>query len=140
MKILIIEDDFVSRRLLKFMLSPYGRCYFATNGVEGLEEFKESFLEKKPYDLVLIDIMMPEKNGQDTLKEIREFEVENGVVGLDVIKIIMVTALRDVKNIKTAFSSQCEAYLTKPVDREKLIKTLEELELINTSEKEVENK
>ncbi|MDQ2084916.1 response regulator [Herbivorax sp. ANBcel31] len=137
MRILIAEDDFASRRFLKRMLMSYGRCHTSVNGIEALEEFKEAFEEGEPYDVVFIDIMMPEMDGQELLKKIREYEKEAGLKGLDAVKTVMVTALRDIENIKTAFLEQCEAYLPKPVERKKMIEVLDDLGLIkNNSFKE----
>ncbi|TYQ16673.1 UNVERIFIED_CONTAM: two-component system chemotaxis response regulator CheY [Acetivibrio alkalicellulosi] len=127
MRILIAEDDYASRRLLKKMMNQFGRCHTAVNGVEALEEFREAFQENVPYDLVLVDIMMPEMDGQQLLKEIREYEKKAGIKGLDTVKIVMVTALRDVDNIKQAFLEQCEAYLPKPIERTRVLEMMKDL-------------
>lgn len=60
MRTLIVEDDFVSRRLLQSMLEAYGQVDIAVNGVEALVAYKLSIDEKTPYDLICIDILMPE--------------------------------------------------------------------------------
>ncbi|HMK65399.1 MAG TPA: response regulator, partial [Thermodesulfobacteriota bacterium] len=73
--------------------------------------------ELKPYDLICLDIMMPEMDGQELLKKICSAESDMGVPE---VKIIMTTALDDSKNIMTAFRNQCEAYLVKPIRREKV--------------------
>ena len=130
MKILIVDDDFVCRKVLDKFLSEYGECDIAVNGKEALEAFKLSFESKEPYDLICLDIMMPEMNGQELLKKIREFENENAVLSLDATKVIMTTALDDHENIKMAFREQCEAYIVKPVVKEQLIQKLRELELV----------
>lgn len=131
MKILIVEDDFVSRRILQQILSPYGVCDIVTNGVEAINAFTLALEEQEPYDLICLDIMMPEMNGQEVLKEIRKIEQEQGVFGLDCVKIVMTTALGDSENIKRAFREQCEAYLVKPIDKKKLLNMLTQLGLID---------
>lgn len=61
-------------------------------------------------------------DGQQALQEIRRIEERHGIRGLDMVKVIMVTAVDDSSNIMKAFrQGQCEAYLTKPLNREKLI-------------------
>lgn len=130
MKALIVDDDFVCRKVLVKFLSEYGECDVAVNGKEAIEAFKNALNENTPYDLVCLDIMMPEMDGQDALKQIREYEQEKGIFGFDCAKVIMTTALNDPDNIKTAFREQCEAYIVKPVDKEKLLNKLKELELI----------
>jgi two-component system chemotaxis response regulator CheY len=109
MKVLIAEDDFTCRKLMQRLLAPFGESDIA---------------EGERYDLVCLDIMMPEMDGQTVLKEIRKIEEESGLGGLDGVKILMTTALNDPKNIMQAFNSQCEGYLVKPIDRAKLITLL----------------
>ena len=131
MKTLIVEDDFLSRSLLSTLLSEYGVCHVAVNGREALIAVERGFVENDPYDLICLDIMMPVMDGQQTLQEIRKMEERHGIVGVDTTKVIMVTAADDSTNILKAFrQGQCEAYLTKPVDREKLITHIRDLGLI----------
>lgn len=130
MKILIAEDDFVSRRLLQAILLPYGSCDTAEDGREAVEKFNNAVKEKSPYDLICLDIMMPEMDGQEVLQEIRKLEEEHGIVGLDGVKIIMVTALGDYENVIKAFRDQCEAYYIKPINKERLLETIQKLGLI----------
>ena len=130
MKTLVVEDDFTSRRLLQRILAKYGDVDVATNGVEALQAFRLSMEESTAYDLICLDIMMPELDGQEVLKEIRRREAEKGIHLPGGAKIIMTTALGDRKNIMEAFRSQCEAYLVKPIDKRKLLEHLRDLSLI----------
>lgn len=127
MKILIVEDDFAGRKLLQKIMSDYGDYDVVVDGEEALDAFKYAWDEGDPYDLILLDIMLPKKDGQTVLKEIRNIEKERGLIGLNGVKIIMITALNDAKNIMEAFNSQCEAYIPKPVDRIKLIEEIRNL-------------
>jgi len=128
MKILVAEDEYIGRALLVEMLSPFGTCDIAENGIEALEMVKNSF-ESKPYDLVCLDIMMPELDGQMVLQQIRELEAQRHIENS--IKVIMTTALDDSGNIMRAFTQgACEGYLTKPIDKVKLIEQIQELGLI----------
>lgn len=130
MKILIAEDDFVSRRLMQGILSPYGECHVAVNGREAVEQFKLALKENDNYDLVCLDIMMPEKDGNEVLREIRDLEDKAGILGLDGVKIIMTTALDNPRIIMKAFKDQCEDYIIKPVDKTKLLDKVRKLGLI----------
>lgn len=131
MKTLIVEDDFLARSLLSTLLAEYGVCHVAVNGEEALTAVARAFGKKAPYDLICLDIMMPVMDGQEALQEIRKIENKNGIMGLDATKVIMITAVDDSKNIMKAFrQGQCEAYLTKPLDREKLLKHLDDLGLV----------
>jgi two-component system chemotaxis response regulator CheY len=131
MKTLIVEDDFLARSLLSTLLSEYGVCHVAVNGEEALGAVARAFDEGARYDLICLDIMMPVMDGQQALQEIRKIEDKHGVTGLDATKVIMVTAVDDSRNIMKAFrQGQCEAYLTKPLDRDRLMKHLKDLGLI----------
>ena len=131
MKTLIVEDDFLTRALLSAFLSEYGLCHVAVNGHEAIGAVKRALEEGEPYDLMCLDILMPVMDGHKALLEIRKIEEEWGVKGLDAMKVIMITAVEDFENIIKAFGQgQCEAYLTKPLDRDKLLAHILELGLI----------
>jgi len=132
MKILIVDDDFTTRKILMKHLMKYGYFDVAVNGVEALKAFEEAIKEKEPYDVIFLDILMPELNGHETLKQLRKIEEQNGLWGSETTKVIMTTVLEDIENVKVAFREQCEAYLVKPLDKDKLIETLENLELIDS--------
>ncbi len=130
LRILIVEDEFGSRKLMQKFLSPYGVCDLAVDGEEAVEAFTLAMKEEEPYDLICLDIMMPKKDGQTVLKEIREIEERHNINGLDGVKIIMTTALNDPKNILEAFKSQCEAYIPKPISKQKLLEEMRALDLL----------
>lgn len=73
---------------------------------------------------------MPGMDGFEVLQTIRSLERSHGIVGLQACKVVMVTALGDTKNVFKAFNAQCEAYLVKPVDRDKLMAQLAQLGLV----------
>jgi CheY-like chemotaxis protein len=78
------------------------------------------FSEGRPFDLICLDIMMPKLDGQTVLKEIRALEAEHSVASGKEAKIIMTTGLNDQRNVVEA-NPRCDAYLTKPIDRAKLM-------------------
>lgn len=131
MKTLIVEDDFTSRFLLQKMLNSYGTTYIAVNGKEAVEAVRVAFDSGEPYDLICLDIMMPEMDGQVALKQIRQVEEDHGIRSSQGVKIIMTTALGDMKNISQAFHSLCDAYLTKPIKKSQLIDKLQSLNLVS---------
>jgi len=130
MKTLIVEDDFTSRLLLQGILQSYGPCHISVNGREAVEAVGLALSAKEPYNLICLDIMMPEMDGQAALKKIRALEDEASIVASEGAKIIMTTALDDKKNIMSAFREQCDMYLVKPIDKDKLIEDLKSLSLI----------
>lgn len=130
MRILIVEDDFASRLLLQRILSPYGDCDVAVNGKEAVEAFGLAWDEGQPYQVILLDIVMREMNGQEALRQIREKEREMGIQGADVVKTIMMTGVVDSKNLKDAFMEGCSAYLVKPIEKNKLLGEIKKFGLI----------
>jgi two-component system chemotaxis response regulator CheY len=127
MRILIVEDDNIGATMLKSILSPYGQCDMAVTGTDAVESFSRALKEKKAYSLVCLDIMLPGMDGQSVLKKIREMENQNGILGLDTAKVIMITALGDNTNILEAFRSQCEAYIVKPIRKDKVLEQIRAL-------------
>ena len=131
MKTLVVEDDFISRTMLQEILQPYGICHVVANGQECMAAFRQALEKGAPYDLICLDIMMPEMDGQTALKQLRKIELENGIGGSDLSKVIMVTALDDPKNIMESFmKGTCQAYLTKPINAEQLLGQCRKLGLI----------
>jgi len=132
LKILIVEDEFISRILLKEMLSPFGVCHEASTGDEAMDTIADSYLgDEKNFDLVCLDIMLPGRSGHEVLKEMRKIERENGLRGVDAAKVVMVTTLDDSENIMEALvHGKCEGYITKPVSRVRLEEQLRYLHLI----------
>ncbi|MFH1216937.1 MAG: response regulator [Pseudomonadota bacterium] len=131
MKILIAEDDVMTRVILQEMLSEVGTTHGVENGREALEVFTQALNEKDPFDLVCLDIMMPEINGQEALVQIRKIEEDMGVIPEYQVKVIMITALNDPENImKAHVEGRCEAYMTKPVKMNHLLDQIKKLGLV----------
>jgi two-component system chemotaxis response regulator CheY len=131
MKILIAEDDLISRNLLQKMLVRFGECDVAVNGREALAAFSLALQEGEPYSLACLDIMMPEMDGIECLKEMRRLEKENAVLDGNEVKIVMTTALDNMKSVMEAYyRGGCNAYLVKPIERETLYATLRDCKII----------
>ena len=131
MKTLIVEDEFISRRLLQAILGPYGICDAAVNGKEAVEAFTRSWEENCPYDLICLDILLPEMDGHEVLSEIRRLEAQRSLKIADAVKVIMTTVLKDPNNIMKAFKNNCEEYLSKPIDKQKLLQKIRRMGLIS---------
>jgi two-component system chemotaxis response regulator CheY len=126
MKTLIVEDDFTSRVLLQEILKKDGTVHVAVNGKEAVEGVRAALDDGEPYDLICLDIMMPEMDGYQALKEIRAIEESRGIRSPDGSRIFMTTALSGMKNVVQAFNSSCDAYLLKPIEKAKLLERLQE--------------
>ncbi len=131
MKILIVEDAFACRKILLGHLKQFGECDQAEDGIRAVNAVEIALQYNEPYNLICLDIMMPNMDGQEALREIRKLEAQYGKVGDDAATIIMTTAIDDQKNVYDAFRANIDAYLVKPISREQLFHKLEELNLIN---------
>lgn len=130
MRILLAEDDFASRKFMDKYLSRYGDCDITVDGKEAVDAFIMALDEGEPYDLICLDVMMPVMDGYQALDEIRRIEKEQGIGTGRAVKIIMVTALNEEKNVKRAFDMNCTAYSGKPIDIKKFDILLKKIGLI----------
>ena len=130
MKILLAEDDLVTRKFMQNFLSNYGECDVTVDGMEAVDAFMMAMEEGEPYDLVCLDIMMPVMDGYQALLGIRNLEKERNIAEEDAVKVIMTTALNDEKNVKMAFDLGCTIYSGKPIDEEKFEMALKKLGMI----------
>lgn len=127
MKSLIVEDDFTARRLMQIYLASFGECAVAINGVEAVSAIEEGILSNIPYDFVCLDIMMPQMDGLEALKLIRQMENEHGICESDSVKVIVTTATEHVEDRKSAMKNGCSAYLIKPIRKADLVAEVEKL-------------
>lgn len=131
MKALVAEDDFASRKVMSHILSKYGECDFTVDGRETITAFNMSLETEEPYDLVCLDILMPELDGYEVLKTIRRMETEKNLDKEHQVKVIMTSALSERKNVDKAFELGCDAYAGKPIATEKFEKELCKLGVIS---------
>ena len=130
MRILIAEDDRISRSFLQKFMQSYGEVDIAVDGMEAVDLYMDSIKQNNRYDLLCLDIMMPKVDGLKVLKVIRQFEKQHGISQENHLKIIMMTALADVGYVDEAFRQGCDAYASKPVDTDKVEEVMRNLGLI----------
>jgi len=107
--VLIVDDEAAIRESLQTLLELEGyEVDSASDGAEGLARLAE-----RPYDLVLLDFAMPERNGIEILQEIRERDSE--------LAVIMITAYGTVENAVNAMQAGATNFIQKPWDNEKLL-------------------
>jgi len=127
MRVLVVEDDFGSRRMMQKLLESYPDVDVdvVVDGEESIEAFKMAWEENRPYDLVFMDIMMPKMDGHEALKRMRSLERDMGVKPSAEAKIVMTSVLEDPKNVIEAYyGGSATSYMVKPIDREKLEREL----------------
>ena len=130
MRILLAEDDFVTRKFMMNFLSSYGECDAAVDGMEAVDAYLMALEDGEPYDLACLYIMMPVMDGYQVLRSIRDLEADHGIPEEEQVKVIMTTALNDEENVKMAFDLGCSVYSGKPINKEKFDQALKKLGLI----------
>lgn len=124
-KILIVDDSAAIRERFAAILSPLAECHQAFNGQEAVDLIKKDRVREKKFDLVLMDIIMPEKDGLTAVKEIREFESKMGLSGEETLTIIIVTTIKEPSRILIAqYECGADAYIAKPFTEETVLQTL----------------
>ena len=130
MRILVVDDDFVSRTKLEALLSAYGDCEGAEDGHEALDMFEQAHGQSACYDLITMDIDMPGMSGHEVLRRIREWEEAHQVYKKgQSAKVLMSTSLQSRTDIMSSFREGCEGYLKKPVTPEKLAEALAAIDI-----------
>lgn len=133
LNILVVDDDGASRGLMQILLAEYGQCDYAENGVKAVAAVTAAIDNNTPFDLICLDIMMPEMDGLDALKAIRELEQEKGVAKADAARVLMTTTASQVAKTMRAFHYGCDGYIVKPISKEALLKEVSSLPLGRSS-------
>lgn len=128
MDILIVEDEMVSRKLLEKILSKHGACDLASRGDEALNAVIKKINQNEYYDLICLDLMMPKIDGISVLSAIRDLEKQHQLS----CKIMLITAMDEIDVVKDAFEQGADAYVTKPIDLDKLDEILTKFGLISS--------
>jgi len=92
-----------------------------------VEHFLAAKAEGRPLDLILLDIMMPEMDGQEALTQIRTLEAQAGLSLKEEVKVVMVTAMGDWDNALAGFKKGAVEYLVKPIQANRVAKVMESM-------------
>jgi two-component system cell cycle response regulator len=127
LNILYVEDDESVNMIFSTIFKKYVKnIYSALNGEEGLEIFKKHHI-----DIVISDIQMPKMSGIEMAKKIREIDEE--------VPIVFTTAFGDSTYLKEAIEIGVDAYILKPIDKEKILKKINKIADNLVLKKELEN-
>jgi len=125
MRCLIVEDNELAREGLRYFLADQAEIELAVNGREAVDAFEAARARQKPFDLVLLDIIMPVMDGQQALKLIRLAEQDSPSEAREKTVIIMTSALNSPENMEEAlWEGDCTDYLVKPIVRADLMAML----------------
>ncbi len=127
MKILVVDDEMVSREKMKMIMGHFGQCEAVENGAEAMEAFAKAWESWTPYDLISLDVQMPQMDGMEVLGKIRGLELQKGVSENHRAKIVMVTARADKGTIVSCIQGGCNEYVVKPFDKATVAKKLAKL-------------
>jgi len=131
LRCLLVDDDELGRELLAAQMEPYATCDLASDGYEAVAKFTAALLEGNPYQLIFLDIVMPGMDGHGAARAIRSLEQQRGIAVERGVNIVVLSSLNTPQDIIQAYvSAQSAAHLVKPVKLDKLLKTLQKLELI----------
>jgi signal transduction histidine kinase/CheY-like chemotaxis protein len=119
LRVLLVEDNLVSQRLAQRLLEKRGhRVTVASNGVQGVNAFRG-----EEFDLVLMDVQMPELDGLAATRTIREFEQGKGRR----TPVLMLTANAMKGDRERCLEAGADGYLTKPLEAGELLRTIAEV-------------
>lgn len=133
--ILVVDDNPAARKLVSGYLAPFGEVHTAENGQQAVESFRNALEADQPYELVILDIMMPVMDGLSALKLIRGLEKQYRVPFGQEAVVIICTALDDTDAVWDAtFSGLASGYFFKPLKRKALLRRLRELQIVPAGE------
>ena len=131
LRALIVDDDHINARFLEEVLAPYAVCLKAGNGAEAVRAFEESLAANDPFDLIFMDIQMPGMDGHQALETIRKIERTRAISEEGGVKVIMISAFDDMKNVSRAFfQGHALSFLNKPFTVDAVIQELRRFHFI----------
>jgi two-component system chemotaxis response regulator CheY len=118
MKIMVIDDVFMNILRLKEAVRPFGDADGFQNAREGLEALQFAYLTNDRYDLLFLDIVMPEMSGFDVLKAV--VKMGAGLSPKERTKVVMVTARNQEESVREAIRNGASGYVIKPFQDERI--------------------
>jgi len=122
---LLLDDDPSVLRLLENHLGTGFQCSTASRGQEAINAARGMLDQGKRFDLMLLDIGLPDMDGRQVLAQIRELEKSYGVTSMQRAKTIMITAADTPQDKLKAYREACGGYITKPFDKSQLLQMIE---------------
>lgn len=134
MRCLVVEDDLMSRHMLKEMLPAHFKTDIAVNGAEAVTAFSMAHGDKRPYDLIFMDVEMPVLGGIEALCQIRELEKKLEIPPSLEVMAIMTTSHSDIQTIIDSLNKGGVAsYMIKPLEIHNVHSELRKLGLLTSS-------
>jgi CheY-like chemotaxis protein len=125
LSILVAEDNEINALLIRSLLTRLGHhTVIATNGETALESWQAARSAGTPYDLVIMDVQMPQLDGIEAAKRIRAAEAGQPEARTPILALTANTLIEDRY---ACFEAGMDGFLIKPLDREKLVEALARL-------------
>ncbi len=122
LRFLIVEDDPTAGSLLRYILRQHGNCVLCESGNAGLAAFREGCQQDAPFDLVILDLFLPDIHGDAVLKEIRTLEAQLGLRDpAHRCMVLINTASKDLGQMRQTLALEPDGYLMKPIDIDFLV-------------------
>lgn len=129
MNILVVDDEIVSQKKMIKILSGFGTCDGVKTGKAALLAVKTALENWKLYNLITLDVSMPDISGIKVLAAIRKMETDRGLADDEKSRILMVTSHSDMETVK-ACVGKCDGYIIKPFNREVMTNKIKKTGLI----------
>lgn len=127
MKILIADDDYITRSVLSAILSDLGETHEAVDGKEAEDMYRQAAQSNDHFDLVVVDVLMAGQDGHELVQAVRKFESEMNGRGRKA-GIILVSTIKQLIGLESLKAQAGPLDLVpKPIDRDLLLRTAKAL-------------
>jgi len=126
MNILVVDDDYAVRKKLSAIMESLGQCESVETGAAAVKAFSKAWENWSPFDLVTLDVSMPDMDGTEVLHTIREMETERNIPEEKRVKIFMVSGYSDKDTVITSIQAGCDAYIRKPLKRDVILQKMKD--------------
>ena len=134
MKILVVDDEPVSRKKMEVIMQNFGFCDSARSGEEAINLFVIALASNRPFDVIALDISMPDMDGLGVLLKIREIEKNENVAFENRVKVIMVTSKSDKESVLSSMNGGCNEYIIKPFNWKIIFNKLIKLKVLKLAQ------
>lgn len=136
MRILVVDDEFVSREKLMALMSNYGEVDAAPDGRTALQMITDAYRAYDPYELVTMDLNMPDISGHVAVQEMRNWERDNPQFANGfAAHVLIITATREIQEVMESFEDGAESYIVKPVNPENVADAVATIDFSRTYER-----
>lgn len=128
-RVLVIEGQPETGALLLKLLGQHAHCSLCTTGDLGLARFRQGLTEQRPFDLVVLDLDLPDFQGSQVLKNLRGLEQLHGRRGLDDRSQVLVHASSlEQEALRECLCQEVDGFLLKPVQVHRILDRIERLQ------------